>query len=64
MKEINYKGNIYQLDEEYWKGNLLNDSIEFQYEQLEYCIETGDFQTLENRINNMLKWGGIKIIKK
>jgi len=64
MKEINYKGNIYQLDKEYWKGNLLNDSIEFQYEQLEYCIETGDFQTLENRINNMLKWGGIKIIKK
>lgn len=64
MKEINYKGNIYQLDEEYWGGDLLNDSIEFQYEQLEYCIETGDFQTLENRINNMLKWGGIKIIKK
>jgi len=64
MKEIKYRGNIYQLDKEYWKGDLLNDSIEFQYEQLEYCIEIGDFQTLENRINNMLKWGGIKIIKK
>ena len=64
MKEIKYRGNIYQLDKEYWKGDLLNDSIEFQYRQLEYCIETGDFQTLENRINNMLKWGGIKIIKK
>lgn len=63
MKEINYKGNIYQLDKEYWKGEILNDNIEFQYDQLIYCIGIGDFQTFENRINNMLKWGGIKQIK-
>jgi hypothetical protein len=29
MKEIIYKGNIYQLDIDYWKGELLNDNIEF-----------------------------------
>jgi hypothetical protein len=27
-----------------------------------YCLEISDFQTFENRINNMLKWGGIKKI--
>jgi hypothetical protein len=64
MKEITYKGNIYQLDIDYWKGELLNDSIEFQYDQLMYCFEIGDYQTFENRVNNMLKWGGIKQINK
>ena len=63
MKSITYKNVKYQLDESYWKGETVNDSLDFQYMQLEYCIETGDFLTLENRLNNMLQWGGVKIIK-
>ena len=59
MKYINYKGNKYQLDENYWKGDMLNTTSQFQHDQLLYCIETNDYVTLENRINNMLKWGGI-----
>jgi len=60
-KEITYKGTTYILDEDYWKGTMLNDSIDFQYLQLEYCLEIGDFTTFEHRVNNMLMWSGIKI---
>lgn len=63
MKIITYKNVKYQLDENYWKGEMVNDSLDFQYMQLEYCIETGDFQTLENRLNNMLQWDGVLIIE-
>ena len=59
MKSINFKGSTYQLDPLYWKDTMLNDTIDFQYEQLKYCIEIQDWNTLENRINNMLRWGGI-----
>ena len=61
--EITYKGKTYQLDKEYWLGQMINDSIDFQHEQLIYCMETGDYTTLENRITNQLIWGGIKEIK-
>lgn len=60
-KEIKYKGKTYILDRDYWKGIMLNDSIDFQYLQLEYCLEVGDFTTFENRIANQLKWGGLSI---
>lgn len=60
-KEIKYKGITYILDKDYWKSEMLNDSIDFQYRQLEYCLEVGDFITFENRVNNMLMWGGIII---
>lgn len=63
MKTITYKNVKYQLDETYWKSEMVNDSLDFQYMQLEYCIKTGDFLTLENRLNNMLQWGGVIIIK-
>ena len=63
MKTITYKNVKYQLDEAYWKGEMVNDYLDFQYMQLEYCIKTGDFQTLENRLNNMLQWGGVLIIE-
>lgn len=63
MKTIAYKNVKYQLDETYWKGEMVNDSLDFQYMQLEYCIKTGDFLTLESRLNNMLQWGGAIIIK-
>lgn len=65
MKEfkITYKGKTYELDKDYWKGTSVNNSIDFQYMQLKYCEETQDYTTLENRITNMLIWGGIKEIK-
>ena len=59
MKSINFKGSTYQLDKNYWKGDMVNTTIDFQQKQLEYCIEVQDWNTLENRINNMLRWGGI-----
>lgn len=60
---ISFKGNKYQLDKLFWKGQMINDSIDFQHEQLIHCMETGDYTTLENRISNQLIWGGIKEIK-
>lgn len=59
--EITFKNETYILDEEYWKGEAINDSIEFQHMQLTHCIEVGDYTTLENRISNMLLWGGVKL---
>ena len=68
MKEkkytLTYKKQKYELDPEYWEETSVNNSREFQLMQLNYCIEVGDFVTLENRINNMLIWGGIKKIEK
>ena len=55
MKTIAYKNVKYQLDEHYWKGTMVNDSLDFQYMQLEYCIETGDYKTLENRLTNIIQ---------
>lgn len=60
-KEIKYKGTTYILDKDYWKSEMLNDSIDFQHRQLEYCLEVGDFTAFENRVTNQLIWGGIKI---
>lgn len=56
---LNYKGVKYELSKDYWKGEFLNDSIDFQYEQLKYCLDTGDFTTFENRVTNMTAFGGI-----
>lgn len=61
--EITHKGKTYQLDKDYWKGQMINDSIDFQYEQLMHCMETGDFDTLKNRLASMIMWGGIIEIK-
>jgi hypothetical protein len=61
---IKYKNINYKVDEEFWGGEQLSDSPQFIYEQLKYAQDTGDYVTLENRINNMLKWGGIKKLKK
>lgn len=61
MKSIKFKGNTYIIDEEYWDNSIPNSSPEFQHKQLLYCLEIKDYNTLENRITNMLKWGGIKI---
>lgn len=58
---IKYKGITYIIDEDYFEDDMPNTSPKFQHEQLLYLVEIKDFVTLENRINNMLKWGGIKI---
>lgn len=59
-----YRKQEYELDPEYWDEEQPNSTMEFQLSQLNYCVEVGDFVTLENRINNMLKWGGIKKVEK
>lgn len=61
---ITYRKQKYELDPEYWDEEQPNSTMEFQLSQLNYCVEVGDFITLENRINNMLKWGGIKKVEK
>lgn len=61
---IRNKGINYKIDEDYWEGDMLNTTPKFQFEQLEYCRNIGDWVTLNNRIINMLKWGGIKKLKK
>jgi hypothetical protein len=61
---ITYRKQKYELDAEYWDETQPNNSRAFQLRQLTYCVEVGDFITLENRINNMLKWGGIKKVEK
>lgn len=58
--ELTFKGIKYRIDESFWVGDLLNTSAQFQFEQLQYCIEKKEWIALENRINGMLKWGGIK----
>jgi len=60
--KFTFKGKKYQIDESYWKGEMPNTSPEFQYEQLIYCIQIQDWITLENRINGMLRNGGLKEI--
>jgi len=57
--EFQYKGITYQMDENFWEGDMLNTTIDFQYQQIMYCISTQDWKTLENRITNMMLWGGI-----
>ena len=47
------------MDEE-----MLNTSLSFQYDQFMYLIKVQDWVTLENRITNQLKWGGLIEINK
>ena len=60
MKTITYKGIRYELNSGYFTGDSVNNSVDFQLLQLKTYIAQKDFITLESRINNMLKWGGIK----
>jgi hypothetical protein len=56
-----FKGKAYELTDQ-WEETCINDSKEFQLEQFQYLIETGDYATLENRINNQIKFGYLKEI--
>jgi hypothetical protein len=44
--------------------SMLNTSLEFQYFQFMHLIKAQDWVTLENRIINQLKWGGLIEITK
>ena len=57
--EFQYKGVTYKMDKDFWVGDMLNTTVEFQYEQIMHCINTQDWKTLKNRITNMMLWGGI-----
>lgn len=68
VKEFTFKNKKYIFDVEYWdkeykKESLLINTLEFQLNQFEYLFEIRDYTTIKNRINNMLKWGGLKEIK-
>ena len=60
--QFKFKGKTYQIDENYWTGDMLNTSASFQFEQLIYCIQIQDWVTLENRINGTLNNGRLKQI--
>ena len=65
MKDFYFNNTKYLLDKEYWEKQYRQDpmvcnTVEFQSTQLQYLLENRDYTTLQNRINNMLKWGGIK----
>jgi len=64
IKKFNYKGKTYQLDSKFMDENMLNTSLEFQYNQFIHLIEIQDWVTLENRIINQLKWGGLIEVNK
>jgi len=51
-----FKGKVYKFTDK-WEETCLNDSKAFQLEQFKYLEKTGDFVTMENRVNNQLLFG-------
>jgi hypothetical protein len=64
IKKFKFKGKTYQLDPKFMDEEYPITSLEGQYEQFMYLIEKMDWVTLENRIINQLKWGGLIEITK
>ena len=64
IKKFSFKGKTYQLDSKFMDESMLNTSLEFQYFQFMHLIKAQDWVTLENRIINQLKWGGLIEITK
>ena len=58
---FNFKNTTYQLTDK-WEETCVNDSKAFQLQQFEYLLKTHDYITLENRINNQLKFGYLQKI--
>jgi hypothetical protein len=56
-----FKGKTYKLTDK-WEETCLNDSKAFQLEQFKYLEKTGDFVTMENRVNNQLLFGYLEEI--
>ena len=59
IREFQYRGKTYQLDPKHMDEDQPITSLEGQYFQFMHLIETQDWITLENRIINQLKWGGL-----
>jgi hypothetical protein len=58
MVIFKFKGKTYQItSNDNYRSNedLLRD--------FEYCLEVRDYQTINNRITNGLKWGWMKELK-
>jgi len=53
-----FKGKQYQI-----KKTILNPNPKLQLEQLNYLVNTSDFNTLTNRITNGVKYGWLKVNK-
>ncbi len=64
IKKFKFRGKTYQLDPKFMDEEYPITSLEGQYEQFMYLIEKMDWVTLENRIINQLKWGGLIEITK
>lgn len=56
-----FKNTTYQLTDK-WEETCVNDSKAFQLQQFKYLLKTHDYITLENRINNQLKFGYLQKI--
>ena len=63
MKDFTFKfrGNTYKLTDK-WEETCINDSKAFQLQQFKYIESIGDFVTMENRINNQIKFGYLEQI--
>lgn len=55
---------MYQLDPKHMDEDYPITSLEGQYEQFMHLIKVKDWVTLQNRIINQLKWGGLIEITK
>jgi len=64
IKKFSFKGKTYQLDPKFMDESMPITSLEGQYDQFMYLIKVQDWITLENRITNQLKWGGLIEITK
>lgn len=64
IKKFGFKGKTYQLDPKFFDESMLNTSLEFQYDQFMYLIEVQDWVTMDNRITNQLRHGGLIQITK
>ena len=56
-----FRGKTYQLTDK-WEETCINDSKAFQLEQFKYLEKTHDFTTMENRVNNQIKFGYLEQI--
>ena len=56
-----FKNKIYQLTDK-WEETCLNDSKDFQIDQFKYLLRVRDYVTMENRVNNQIKFGFLKEI--
>lgn len=58
MEEFSFKfrGKTYKLTDK-WEETCINDSKANQLDQFKYLESIQDFITMENRVNNQVKFG-------